>query len=382
MACHIVHTTDEVHQLVRRSIDRSPLYNGRITGVGPRYCPSLEDKVMRFPDKERHQVFLEREGLDVDEIYVNGMSMSLPTDIQDAIVHAMPGLEDAIVLKHAYAVEYDFVQPTELDLSLQTKRLRGLFLAGQINGTSGYEEAGAQGLMAGINAARLSAGETPMVLGRDQAYIGVLIEDLVTSGCLEPYRMFTSRAEHRLSLRIDNADLRLTPVGRDAGLVGDERWEAFVERRARLERNRARAESSRVVINGASSTAAEALGRPLVTLASVVEAGYVFETDGVRQTDAATLEAECKYRGYLKRHEAMNARVASQHERAIPAAFDYATVPGLSREVVERLTAVRPATLGQAGRVPGVTPAAVAIVASRVARWRPAGVQTDNSAGG
>lgn len=382
MACHIVHTTDEVHDLVRRHIDRSPLYNGRITGVGPRYCPSLEDKVMRFPDKERHQIFLEREGLDVDEIYVNGMSMSLPAEVQDAIVHAMPGLGDAVVLRHAYAVEYDFVQPTELDLSLQTKRLPRLFLAGQINGTSGYEEAAAQGLMAGINAAKHSTGEAAVVLRRDQAYIGVLVEDLVTSGCLEPYRMFTSRAEHRLSLRIDNADLRLTPVGRDAGLIADERWESFVERRSRLERNRVRAEATRVVLNGASSTAAEALGRPLVTLESVIEAGYEFETDGVRETDAATLEAECKYRGYLKRHEAMQARVAAQHDRAIPAGFDYGSVPGLSHEVVERLSAIRPATLGQAGRIPGVTPAAVAIVASRVARWRPAGVQADNSPGG
>ncbi len=366
MACHIVHTTEAVHDLVRSHIDRSPLYNGQISGVGPRYCPSLEDKVMRFPEKERHQVFLEREGLDVDEIYVNGMSMSLPAAIQDAIVHAMPGLEDAVVMRHAYAVEYDFVQPTELSLSLEAKRVPGLFLAGQINGTSGYEEAAAQGLMAGINAAQRCVDATNVVLGRDQAYIGILIDDLVTRGCLEPYRMFTSRAEHRLVLRIDNADLRLTAIGRAVGMIDDARWARFETRAARLDRNRARAATTRVVVNGLTGTAAEALGRPLVSMDNVVSAGYAFETDGVREIDAATLEAECKYRGYLKRHDAQQARVESQYARRIPEEFDYEGVPGLTREVVERLSAIRPVTLGQAGRIPGVTPAALAIVASRV----------------
>ncbi|ODS58673.1 MAG: tRNA uridine-5-carboxymethylaminomethyl(34) synthesis enzyme MnmG [Acidobacteria bacterium SCN 69-37] len=369
--CHIVHTTPEVHEVVRRNIGRSPLYNGQIQGVGPRYCPSLEDKVMRFPDKARHQIFLEPEGRDVDEIYVNGLSMSLPRDVQDAVVHALPGLETARVLRHGYAVEYDFVQPTELRASLETKRLPGLFLAGQINGTSGYEEAAAQGLMAGINAARAVRREPAVALRRDQAYIGVLIDDLITRGCLEPYRMFTSRAEHRLRLRIDNADVRLTPLGRDIGTIDDDRWAVFEARRSRLERNRMVASATRVMIDGERMSAAQALARPPVTMASIEAQGVPFEVDAARgDLDRATIVAEFKYGGYLTRQAAQLARSRADEARRIPDGFVYAGVPGLSREVVERLSAIRPATVGQAARVPGVTPAAVAVVAARLATGR------------
>ena len=371
--CHLVHTTDEIHRLVRSHIKDSPLYNGQIKGIGPRYCPSLEDKVMRFPERERHQIFLEPEGLDVHETYVNGFSMSLSRDLQAEIVHAIPGLENAVMIRPGYAVEYDFVQPTELHPTLETKRVDGLFLAGQINGTSGYEEAAAQGILAGINAARCVQQRRPLVLGRDQAYIGILADDLTTKGCLEPYRMFTSRAEHRLLLRIDNADLRLTEIGRNVGLVDDERWENFRERRSRYQRNMAVINRTTITVEGKRIRASQALRRPGLHLRNLVDQGNLALDVAAGQpgVDLATVEAECKYAGYLARQHAAVERGRKQEERAIPRDFVYSGVPGLSNEVVERLTQVQPRTLGQAVRISGVTPAAVAVIGACLGRQKP-----------